>query len=91
MSHRNVIVRFAALALMLALPVAAFAQTARVEGMALQGDYIKDYTGIYTYLSGVPSVGNLVYGELGSNAAATPTDRGVGAVLGNLWDGRFGT
>ena len=72
MSTRNLIVRFAALALFLALPVAAFAQTARVEGMALQGDYIKDYTGIYTYLSGVSSVGNLVYGELGSNAAATP-------------------
>ena len=91
MSNKNLIVRFAALALMLTLPVAAFAQTARVEGMALQGDYIKDYTGIYTYLSGLSSVGNLVYGELGSDAAATPTDRGMGAVLGNLWDGKYGT
>jgi hypothetical protein len=91
MGNRNLIVRFAALALMLTLPVAAFAQTARVEGMALQGDYIKDYTGMYTYLSNITSVGNLVYGELGSTAAATPSDRGVGAVLGNLWDGRFGT
>jgi len=91
MSNKNLIVRFAALALMLTLPVAAFAQTARVEGMALQGDYIKDYTGIYTYLSGLSSVGNLVYGELGADAAATPTDRGMGAVLGNLWDGKYGT
>ncbi|HEY6866682.1 MAG TPA: hypothetical protein VI792_05455 [Candidatus Eisenbacteria bacterium] len=91
MNHRHLIVRFAAVVFLLALPVAAFAQTARVEGMALQGDYIKDYTGVYTYLSGLPSVGNLVYGELGANSAATPTDRGVGAVLNNLWDGRWGT
>lgn len=90
MSNKSLIVRCAALALMLTLPVGAFAQTSRVEGMALQGDYIKDYTGIYTYVSGLPSVGNLVYGELGSGAAA-PTDRGMGAVLGNLWDGKFGT
>lgn len=91
MSTKHLNVRLAALALMLTLPVAAFAQTARVQGMALQGDYIKDYTGIYTYLSGISSVGNLVYGELGSDAGATPTDRGMGAVLGNLWDGKFGT
>jgi len=78
---------------MLALPVLAHAQTSRVEGMSLQGDYIKDYTGIYTYTSGVSSVGNLVYGELGT-APGTPGalfDRSVGAVLGNLWDGRYGT
>jgi len=72
------------------LPVAASAQTSRVAGMALQGDYIKDYTGIYTYLSGVPNVGNLVYGELGSDLASTD-DRAVGAVLGNLGEGRYGT
>ncbi len=90
MSHKNLIVRFAAVALLLTLPVMAFAQTARVQGMALQGDYIKDYTGIYTYLSGLSSVGNLVSGDLGNNAVA-PADRGVGAVLGNLWDGKFGT
>ena len=53
-------------AAMLALPVLGHAQTSRVEGMSLQGDYIKDYTGIYTYPSGVSSVGNLVYGELGT-------------------------
>ena len=78
--------------LALAVPVAAFAQTARVEGMSLQGDYIKDYTGIFMYPSQVPNVGNLIYGELGRSAAGTDvSDRGMGAVLGNLWDGRFGT
>ena len=73
--HSRWILRSLALlaVLTLALPVAALAQTSRVEGMALQGDYIKDYTGIYTYTSGVGSVGNLVFVE--PNAA-------VGAVLG---------
>jgi len=89
---KNLIVRLTALALMLTLPVAAIAQTSRVEGLALQGDYIKDYTGIFTYLSSVPTVGNLVYGELGTfSGGPTPADRSVGAVLGNLWDGKFGT
>lgn len=77
---------FAAAALALALPVVANAQSSRVEGMDLQGDYIKDYTSIYSYPSSVSHVGNLVYGEFGGGA-----DRGVGAVLGNLWEGRFGT
>jgi hypothetical protein len=86
--HSTLIKRFAVLALLMALPVVASAQTSRVEGMAIQGDYIKDYTGIYTYLSGVTGVGNLVYGELGQTG---PFDRAVGAVLGNLWDGRYGT
>jgi len=80
----NKLVAIAAFAL--ALPVVANAQSSRVEGMALQGDYIKDYTGIYTYTSSVSHVGNLVYGEFGGGS-----DRQVGAVLGNLWDGRFGT
>jgi hypothetical protein len=89
---KNLIVRLTALALMLTLPVAAFAQTSRVEGLALQGDYVKDYTGIFTYLSSVSTVGNLVYGELGTNVGGpTPADRSMGAVLGNLWDGRYGT
>ncbi len=79
-------------ALALALPVVANAQTARVEGMSIQGDYIKDYTSIYSYPSTVSHVGNLVYGEFGNgNFDGTPVDRGLGAVLGNLWDGRFGT
>jgi hypothetical protein len=75
---------------LLALPAVGQAQTARVEGLALQGDYLKDYTGIFTYPSQVPNVGNLVYGELGRFVAGSSVDRGVGAVLGNLWDGRFG-
>ncbi|MEO5617019.1 MAG: hypothetical protein ABIS67_04555, partial [Candidatus Eisenbacteria bacterium] len=62
------------------------AQSSRVEGMALQGDYIKDYTSIYSYPSSISHVGNLVYGEFGGGS-----DRAVGAVLGNLWEGRLGT
>jgi hypothetical protein len=90
MSLRRVILAVAAL---MALPSLALAQTSRVEGMALQGDYIKDYTAIYTYTSCVTGVGNLVYGELGNlNASTTATlDRGVGAVLQNLFDGKLGT
>jgi len=90
-SFRKALVIGAAL---LALPALASAQTSRVEGMSLQGDYIKDYTGIYTYTSGVVNVGNLVYAELGTTTdvpTTTLVDRQVGAVLGNLWDGRFGT
>ncbi len=85
-------------ALMIALPVVAAASTSRIESMSLQGDYIKDYANIYTYLSQVPAVGNLVYGELGNAGVVNPSngnpytfDRSVGAVLGNLWDGRYGT
>ncbi|TMQ71208.1 MAG: hypothetical protein E6K80_06255 [Candidatus Eisenbacteria bacterium] len=76
---------------MLALPLVAMAQTSRVEGMSIQGDYIKDYTGIFTYTSGVSNVGNLVYGELGVATGGTPVDRSVGAVMGDWWEGRYGT
>jgi hypothetical protein len=87
---------------LMALPVVAFAQTSRLEGMTLQGDYVKDYTNIYTYTSQVPNVGNLVYGEVGNTNGAdgiggfgfqTPggvNDRSFGSVLGNLFDGRYG-
>ncbi len=90
MSLRRVILAVAAL---MALPSFALAQTSRVEGMALPGDYIKDYTGIYTYTSCVTGVGNLVYAELGNiSGFGTPAfDRSVGAVLQNLFDGKFGT
>jgi hypothetical protein len=104
MSSRVVKWLFLASLFLLVFPVAAGASTARVEGMAIQGDYIKDYTGIYTYLSNVCCVGNLVYGELGNTVtlfgsdpefgepmSANFSDRGMGAVLGNLWDGRYGT
>jgi hypothetical protein len=81
--------------LMLALPVVASAQISRVESMALQGDYIKDYSAIYSYPAQVPNVGNLVYAELGLPAGfglgGAAIDRSMGAVLGNLFDGRFGT
>ena len=80
--------------LLLALPVVASAQTSRVEGMALQGDFIKDWSNIFTYTSQVPNVGNLVYGELGnvsSSSSSVTSDRSVGAVIGNLWEGRLGT
>lgn len=94
MSIRRVVLVVAAL---LALPTLALAQTSRVEGMAIPGDYIKDYTGIYTYTSCITGVGNLVYGELGNVKATTnapgdhPGDRAMGAVLQNLFDGKFGT
>ena len=47
---------------LVALPVSAFAQTSRVEAIHVQGDYIKDYTGIFTYTSGITNVGSLAYG-----------------------------
>src|SRR5262245_61670121 len=79
-------------AVLLALPVVASAQMSRVEGMALQGDYIKDWSGMFTYGSQVANVGNLVYGELGNVSSPPFTfDRSVGAVVGNLWEGRLGT
>src|SRR5213593_2022241 len=87
MNRRKTMILALSAALALALPVVASAQTSRVEGMALQGDYIKDYTSIYTYTSSLTNVGNLIYGELGTS---TVDDRGVGVVLGNLWDGRYG-
>jgi len=92
MSHRWLKLSLAlSSALILTLPVVASAQTSRVEAMSIQGDYIKDYTGIFTYVNDVASVGNLVYGELGNfNGGDTPLDRSVGMVLGNLFDGRFG-
>lgn len=77
---------------LVAFPAVAVASPARVDGMGIQGDYIKDYTNVYTYLSNICCVGNLVYGELGNWDSDSETmDRSVGAFVGNLWDGRFGT
>ena len=78
------------LALLVALPVVASAQTSRIEGMAIQGDYIKDYTSIYTYPSTITNVGNLIYGELGASTGGAPRDRAVGAVMGDWFEGRYG-
>ncbi len=83
-------------ALLLTLPVLASASTSRLEGMALPGDYTKDFTAIYGWPASVTSVGNLVYGELGNQLVNTTTgipngtERAMGAVLPNLWDGRYG-
>jgi hypothetical protein len=76
---------------MIALPIVASAQNARVQGLGIQGDYIKDWTGILGYPGGVSAQGNLIWGEMGSLIAPNTLDRAVGAVLGNLFDGRGGT
>ena len=99
MSSRMVKLLVLVTVLLLAFPVVAGASTARIQGLGTQGDYIKDYTNIFTYPSCVPAVGNLVYGEFGVvtnydnnwNEYFTTEDRSVGAVLGNLFDGKFGT
>jgi len=77
---------FAVVAFVAVVPVVAFASSSRVEGLGVPGDYVKDYSGINTYLSGVGSVGNLVWVNPGSD-----NSRGMGAVLQNLFEGRFGT
>jgi hypothetical protein len=79
--------------LLMALPVLAFAQTSRLEGMTLQGDYVKDYTNMYSYPSTLANAGNLAYGEFGNTfgVGTAVSDRAVGSVLNNLFDGRFGT
>jgi hypothetical protein len=83
--HKRMTRILSALSLLAVLPAVAFSSPARVHSMNIPGDYIKDYTGIYTYVSGVGSVGNLVYVE------PTAGNESMGAVLGNLWDGRMGT
>lgn len=86
----NILVLGAVMAI--ALPGVALAQMSRVEGMAIQGDYLKDWSGMFTYTSEVATVGNLVYGELGNvNFPPVTFDRSVGAVVGTLWEGRLGT
>jgi hypothetical protein len=76
---------FAALSLLTLLPAISYASSARVNSMNVPGDYIKDYTGIYTYMSGVSGVGNLVYAEPSGSG-----NQAMGAVLGNLFEGRLG-
>jgi hypothetical protein len=77
-------------ALLMALPSLAFASSSRLEGMSLPGDYTKDYTAFYSWPACITDVGNLVYGELGDANSAVGLQRAMGAVLPNLWDGRFG-
>jgi hypothetical protein len=82
--HKLLSRTFAVLALVAVVPAVAFASTGRIEGLGVPGDYVKDFTGTRTYLSGVTSVGNLIWVNPSDNA-------GMGAVLQNLFDGRFGT
>ncbi|MBK7367281.1 MAG: hypothetical protein IPJ04_05015 [Candidatus Eisenbacteria bacterium] len=82
------VIATAALALM--VPAIAAASTARLSGLNVPGDYVKgDYTGMYTYLSEVNSVGNLAYVE-GGSIERELTDHAVGAVLPGLFDGKYG-
>ncbi len=87
--HKRMTRVLSALSLLVVIPAVAFASTSRVAAMNVPGDYIKDYTGIFTYVSGVGSVGNLVYVE--PNASAAQGGQAMGAVLGNLFEGRLGT
>ncbi len=84
--HKHMSRIFAALSFLTMIPALAFASSSRVDAMNVPGDYIKDYTGIYTYLSGVGSIGSLVYAE-----PAGSGNQAMGAILGNLWEGRLGT
>ena len=83
--HKRMTRILSVVALAAVLPSVALASGARVAGLNVPGDYIKDYTGIFTYVSGVNNVGNLVYSEPNSG------NETMGAVLGNLWEGRLGT
>lgn len=84
--------------LALAAPLAAQASTSRLQGMSLPGDYTTDYTAIYGWPSSITGVGSLVYGEVGSfRPQLAPaaggnalSERAMGTVLPNLWEGRFG-
>lgn len=99
MSSRTVKWLILASVLLIAFPVVAGASTSRIAGMGVQGDYVKDYTNIFGYPSCVSGVGNLVYGEFGQvtdydynySEYFQTEDRAVGAVLGNLFDGKYGT
>ena len=83
--HKRMTRILSAISLLVVIPTAAFASSSRVAGLNVPGDYIKDYTGMFTYVSGVNTVGNLVYTEPNTGNEA------LGAVLGNLWEGRMGT
>src|SRR5262245_41164100 len=57
--HKRMLRLVSALSLLAVLPAGALASPGRVDALNVPGDYIKDYTNIYTYVSGVNSVGNL--------------------------------
>ena len=83
--HKRMTRILSAISLLVVIPTVAFASSSRVAGLNVPGDYIKDYTGMFTYVSGVNTVGNLVYTEPNTGNEA------LGAVLGNLFEGRMGT
>jgi hypothetical protein len=87
--HKRMTRFLSALSLLVVIPVVANASTARLAGMNVPGDYVKDYTGMFTYVSGVGSVGNMVYVE--PNVGLGQGGQAMGAVLGNLFEGRLGT
>ncbi|MFN8589322.1 MAG: hypothetical protein U0704_16140 [Candidatus Eisenbacteria bacterium] len=81
---------FVVAAVALMVPAVAAASTARMSGLNVPGDYVKgDYTGMFTYMSEVNSVGNLAYVEAGSIYTGLQ-DHAVGAVLPGLFDGKYG-
>jgi hypothetical protein len=86
--HNRMTRILSAISLLVVIPTVAFASSSRVAGLGVPGDYIKDYTGMFTYVSGVSSVGNLVYAEPNTNPGVG--GQAMGAVLGNLWEGRLG-
>jgi len=83
--HKRMTRILSAISLLVVIPTVAFASSSRVAGLNVPGDYIKDYTGMFTYVSGVNTVGNLVYTEPNTGNEA------LGAVLSNLFEGRMGT
>jgi hypothetical protein len=87
--HNRMTRILSAISLLVVIPTVAFASSSRVAGLGVPGDYIKDYTGMFTYVSGVSSVGNLIYAE--PNTSPGVGGQAMGAVLGNLWEGRMGT
>lgn len=74
-----------ALSLAALVPSSAMSSSARIAGLNVPGDYVKDDTGIFTYLSSVAAAPDQVWIQPGSGAPA------MGAVLGDLWDGHTGT
>ena len=86
--HNRMTRILSAISLLVVIPTVVFASSSRVAGLGVPGDYIKDYTGMFTYVSGVSSVGNLVYAEPNTNPGVG--GQAMGAVLGNLWEGRLG-
>ena len=83
--HKRMTRILSAISLLVVIPTVAFASSSRVAGLNVPGDYIKDYTGMFTYVSSVNTVGNMVYTEPNTGNEA------LGAVLGNLFEGRMGT